>query len=721
MGLTIKLLGRPRIERNSALIELPGHRPLALLAYLLLNRKPLHRQHLIDVFFDGPDDPRAALRWTLSKLRIALGSQYILADREEISFNFQSDSWLDVAAFEAGQSELYQGDFLEGMYLRDAPRFEDWLAFERQRLRNRYETSLEQQLADARRQGDLAASLVTAQQLLKLDNLREDWHYALIDAYARLGKRTLALEQYDRLRQLLQKEWGLEPSPGTQALVEAIQAAYIQSSLPAPVTEPPVAISAFSPPLPIAATLDTPTVGQPTSPPADRTQPRRLRPAWIALATLGLVLAAIWAVSKFGLNSATSQAGDPPRTAINPTQVVLESAQSGKTVWILGPFYDDQARLFKQSMQAFEEKSGIQVEFLTGSRPYEPNLAQRIDSGDLPDIAIFPQPAWLNEYAGKVVDLYTFLDDEYLREQYPEQFLELATIDGRILGLWNTLHLKSLVWYPRQAFEEKGYQVPETWDELIALTAQIAADGGAPWCIGVDDLDASGWVGTDWVEDILLRIAPPATYDAWVRHELPFDSPEIRRAFEIMGEIWLNNDYVYGGTARILGDNFIDSQAHLLEDPPACYLHRQASFARFFVPPEAQFGQDYDFFYLPPIDPQYGKPVLGAGEIFAMFNDRPEVREVMRYLTTPESTEALIKAGGFLSAHKGTPLEWFPTEADLRFAQIVRAANTYRFDGSDLMPVPVGLGSFFQGIVKWVAGADLDQVLKEIDASWPAE
>jgi hypothetical protein len=106
--------------------------------------------------------------------------------------------------------------------------------------------------------------------------------------------------------------------------------------------------------------------------------------------------------------------------------------------------------------------------------------------------------------------------------------------------------------------------VPETWDELIALSDQIVADGGTPWCLGNEDGDFTGWVGTDWVEDILLRTAPPEIYDAWVNHDLPFNSSEIQRVFEIMGRIWLNEDYVYGGTANISLESFIDSTTHLL-------------------------------------------------------------------------------------------------------------------------------------------------------------
>ena len=106
-----------------------------------------------------------------------------------------------------------------------------------------------------------------------------------------------------------------------------------------------------------------------------------------------------------------------------------------------------------------------------------------------------------------------------------------------------------------------------------------------------------------------------------------------------MGQIWLNDDFVFGGSANIATENVLDSPKHLFEDPPGCYLHRQASFAPFFFPEGVCYGEDYDFFYLPPIDPQFGKPVLGSGHLLAMFNDWPEVREVMRYLTTAEATQ----------------------------------------------------------------------------------
>ena len=66
---------------------------------------------------------------------------------------------------------------------------------------------------------------------------------------------------------------------------------------------------------------------------------------------------------------------------------------------------------------------------------------------------------------------------------------------------------------PNAAFEEAGYEIPETWDDLVALTDEIRATGVTPWCVSMEHGDATGWVATDWIEDILLRTAPPETYD----------------------------------------------------------------------------------------------------------------------------------------------------------------------------------------------------------------
>jgi DNA-binding SARP family transcriptional activator/predicted ATPase len=223
MTLVVRLLGSVQISHDDQPISIRGYKAAALLAYLLLTGKAHSRQHLIDLLFDGPDDPKASLRWILSELRQAIGPDFILADRQQVAFDFAADYWLDVAAFEAGQIELYRGDFLEGLNVRDAFGFEEWALFERERLRRSYQNALTGRLEAYSGQGDYPGVIETAHQLLRLDNLREEWYRAVMQAHARQGQREAAMAQYDLCCQVLQEELGTAPAEETTNLAEQIR------------------------------------------------------------------------------------------------------------------------------------------------------------------------------------------------------------------------------------------------------------------------------------------------------------------------------------------------------------------------------------------------------------------------------------------------------------------------------------------------------------------
>ena len=271
--------------------------------------------------------------------------------------------------------------------------------------------------------------------------------------------------------------------------------------------------------------------------------------------------------------------------------------------------------------EPFEEATGIDVQY-TGTKEFETQINVRVDAGDPPDIADMPQPGLLASFArqGKVVDVSSFINTDKLQEQYTQGWLDMATMPGPdgediMAGVWHRTAGKSFVWYPKAKFEEAGYEVPTTWDELLALTQTIADDGDPAWCIGIESGAATGWVATDWMENIMLRTTDPANYDTWVAGELPFSSPEVTNAAEIMAEIWLNPDYVYGGTEGIVSIFIGDSPVPMFEDPPGCWFHIQAPWITGFFGEGLESGVDYDFFTLPGIDPANGVPVLVAGDV----------------------------------------------------------------------------------------------------------
>jgi len=406
-------------------------------------------------------------------------------------------------------------------------------------------------------------------------------------------------------------------------------------------------------------------------------------------------------------------------------EAAYEGKYAGTVVTMAGPFTDEDAVKFNATVADFEEKTGIDIQY-EGSKEFETTISIRVDGGDAPDIADFPQPGLLAGFVrdGKVVDVSQFLDMEKLQTNYNQSWLDMSMMespDGMIMaGVWQRVNGKSLVWYPKDDFEAAGYAIPQTWDEMLALSDQIVADGDTPWCIGIESGTATGWPATDWMEEVMLRTTSLENYDKWVTGDLKFASPEVKAAAEKVAELWFNDDYVYGGRASIVSTFFGDSPAPMFEEPAKCYFHKQGNFITSFFPAGAEAGVDYDFFYLPPIDEAYGKPVLVAGDIMAMFNDRPEVRAVMEFFTTGASLESWVRSGGAISPHLDSSLDWYTNDVDRGVAEIILNATSVRFDASDLMPGEVGAGSFWKGMTDWVSGTvDLDTALTEIDAAWP--
>ena len=397
----------------------------------------------------------------------------------------------------------------------------------------------------------------------------------------------------------------------------------------------------------------------------------------------------------------------------------------GTVVTMAGPFTDNDAVKFDESIKAYEEATGIDIQY-SGSKEFEASIRISVEGGSAPDIVDFPQPGLLASFVaeGRVIDLNTVIKTDWLKKNYSQAWLEMGTMTGpngpMTAGIWARANGKSLVWYPKAEFDAAGYKVPETWDDLLALTKQIAADGDAPWCVGIESGAATGWPMTDWLEETMLRTTSLSNYDKWVKGELDFASPEVKNALKYVTDIWFTDGNVYGGRAAIATTAFGDAPKPMFEKPPKCWLHKQGNFITTFFPEGLVAGTDYDFFYLPPIDAAYGKPVLGAGDIYAMFNDRPEVRATIQYFSMGDSVKAWVQAGGAISPHKDASLDWYADPVSRKVAEILQTATAFRFDGSDLMPAAVGAGTFWKYMTDYVTSSiDEDTALKQIDASWP--
>ncbi|MEM6350815.1 MAG: ABC transporter substrate-binding protein [Cyanobacteria bacterium P01_D01_bin.14] len=384
-------------------------------------------------------------------------------------------------------------------------------------------------------------------------------------------------------------------------------------------------------------------------------------------------------------------------------------------VVILGSLTGVGQEIVEEALAPLAASGEIEIVY-EGTDAFATVLPIRVEGGDPPDIALFPQPGLMADLAraGEMVPLD--IDPTTLAQAYATDWIKLGTVESELYGVWMRADPKSLVWYSPRAFEQAGYSIPSTWDELMALTDQMVSAGQTPWCLGMESGDASGWVGTDWLEDILLRTAGPAVYDQWVAHEIPFNAPPVQQALEQFGDIVRNPDYVYGGTTGVISIPFGDSPTPLFNEPPGCYLHRQASFIADFLPETVVPGEDVSVFLLPGTTAE--PPLLTGGLVFGLLKDTPAGREVMDYLATAKP-HTIWASRGYISPHQGVDLSAYPNDLVRQQAEILRQVSVIRFDGSDLMPATVGTGTFWTGMLDYVGGTTEADVLEAIEESWP--
>ena len=391
----------------------------------------------------------------------------------------------------------------------------------------------------------------------------------------------------------------------------------------------------------------------------------------------------------------------------------------GGTVTVLAIWGGAELDNFLAMMEPFEQQTGIEVQY-EGTRDLGAVLNTRISGGNPPDVAGLPNPGQLVTLAqaGSLIPLGDVLPMDYMTENYDPGFLDLASVDGEMYGIWTKAAVKSLVWYAPAQFEANGYTVPTTWEELDALEQQIIDDGFTPWCIGINGGGGSGWPGTDWVEDIMLRTGGVETYDQWWQHEIPWTDDAVRNAFETWGTIVADPAMAFGGPTNVISASFDSAFFPMFEDPPQCFMHRQASFITTFFDeqfPENVAGEDYNFFAFPPIDEAVGNPLLVAGDLFGMFNDTPQARAFIQYLVTAEAQSIWAERGGFLSANRSVDPATYPDVITQQIGEMLVEAKAVRFDASDLMPQEVS-SAFSQAVLNYVSDpSSLDAILEETE------
>ena len=377
-----------------------------------------------------------------------------------------------------------------------------------------------------------------------------------------------------------------------------------------------------------------------------------------------------------------------------------------KEVTVVGSWGGSEQESFLAMVKPWETKTGNKVKY-TGSRGLGAYLTTAVASGTLPDLAGLPGPGEMKEFAtgGSLKPLDSVLDLNTYKADTVPSLVDLGTVDGKIVAVFIKSSVKGFIWYNKANYDGTA---PANWDAVMA-TDPGAAD--SLWCVGLESGADSGWPGTDWVEDFVIRQSGPEVYDSWVAGTTKWDDPAIKQAFEAFGEVL---DASYGGKTFVNSTNFGSAGNPLFTDPPGCLFHHQASFiSDFFKSQGGAADGDFDFFVMPEISPDYAGALTGGGDLFGLFSDKAAAKDLLKYLVTAEAQQIWADRGGFVSAN--TKVTTYPDAVGQKSADAIKNATVFRFDGGDLMPAAMK-AAFFRAMVDFAEDqGKLDSILASLN------
>jgi alpha-glucoside transport system substrate-binding protein len=338
-------------------------------------------------------------------------------------------------------------------------------------------------------------------------------------------------------------------------------------------------------------------------------------------------------------------------------------------------------------------------------------LDTRIESGDPWDVVFWPSTGPMTNYADQLVSLGDAGADA---SNYASYWMDLGSVDGSWLAVPVKADIKSIIWYSPVAFEAANYEIPTTLDGLNALVEQMVADGNTPWSMGFESGDATGWTGTDFIQDLLLAMEGPEYVLGIIDGSIPYDDPGVQAAYELYVNWATDETYTVGGAEGTLSIGFGDALLLPFSDPPEAMMVKQSGFAGGEVVaqyPELEYGTDFDFFAFPG-----AQGMQGGADWMMVFNNTPAAQALVAYLTSAEGGQNWAAAGFDLSPNMASA--GFYTDAQLaKKAAALESATGFTPDLGDSITPTFGVAEF-TAITDIVSGAsDIPSALADAAAA----
>ncbi|NGO81024.1 extracellular solute-binding protein [Streptomyces sp. YC504] len=397
------------------------------------------------------------------------------------------------------------------------------------------------------------------------------------------------------------------------------------------------------------------------------------------------------------------------RTALGAVLFAVTTLSAGactgaedRTVTVLGPWTDGEEKPFVAALKKIEKRTGVRY-FYSGTRSLRDTLVAQLQAGAPPDVAILNSLGELTDYAehGHAHPLPDDIADRAIEPWAPDVTVTVTgdeQLTRRAYWAPVRIDLKGIVWHDPDDRSEEPQQ----------------------WCLGMSSGATSGWPGTDWIEDLLLRRQGPEVYQQWALGErsVPWTDKKVRQAWEDWGELLPGDEE----REKALTRSFEADTGMLDSNDVECRFEHQGSFIR----------RHYVDTYLPAPTPRFvsavGKKHTDtyevSGDMAAVFKASDEAWDLVRELTGPEARTAWAASAEsegerplFPGAMGVAPT---PGSATAKVRDLLYGADKICFDASDAMP-PSLRDAFQRAVLTFLEAPDDDKVLDALLAGLERE
>ena len=399
-------------------------------------------------------------------------------------------------------------------------------------------------------------------------------------------------------------------------------------------------------------------------------------------------------------------------------------AYSPEEISIAGPYFP-QIEYFEEELDLISKDLNVKIRYVPFS-DIESEIIRGTNTKEF-DLAIIPNPQGVVNLGerGYLHSVSTALGGEVLNQNYSKHLQEITTSqkDKINYGVLFRLIPNSLIWYDVGKYERLGSPNFESFEDIISFTKQYSSFDNPLWCMDIESGASTGWIATNWLEDLILHEYGPDLYDDWFKQIITSQNNEITLSILNIGKLIFDENAVYGGNQRIISKEFRNNYRNLLDEDISCVFSWSGHFASMYFPSNKSYEYDYDFFKFP--SKSNKNAMVGIGDSLVILNESNKSMEVFRSLVDDNFGQSWIskRDSAFISGNKNSNIEQIENKMLLKETLLVRNAlneDLFRYDASELMERRIGADHLLYALKKYISlGSEfINEVTEELDSKY---